>query len=84
VKPIILVASKLRRKDPPAVTGQSEPWLTVQQVADHLQVHRETVLRGVRMRKIPHIVLPGGGQDYRFMRPVIDEWGRQRALGKQK
>ena len=84
MKPIILVASKLRRKDPPVVTGQSEPWLTVQQIADHLQVHRETVLRWVRMRKIPHIVMPGGGQDYRFMRSVIDEWGRQRALGKQK
>jgi hypothetical protein len=44
VEPIRLVASKLRREDPPAVIGKPEHWLTSQQAADYLQIHKETLL----------------------------------------
>jgi len=84
MKPILLVASKLRREEPPAVTSQSDTWMTVRQCAAHLQVHPVTLRRWIRLKKIPHIVLPGGGSDYRFMKSVVDEWGRNRALGRQK
>jgi excisionase family DNA binding protein len=75
VKPIRLVASKLRRKDPPAVTSRSEYWMTPQQCADHLQIHKETLLRIVRMGKIPFVRLPGPGKIHRFQKSAIEEWG---------
>jgi excisionase family DNA binding protein len=89
MKPQILIISriacgqKVEYVGQPSFLAHPERWLTVQECADHLQVHRETVLRWVRMRKIPHIVLPGAGKDYRFQRDVINEWGRNRSLGKQ-
>lgn len=82
MKPIRLVASKLRRKDPPAGSDQSEQWMTVQQVADHLQVHPETILRIVRMGKIPVLRLPGPGKLYRFRRQAIERWAEARSLGR--
>jgi excisionase family DNA binding protein len=84
VKPIRLVVSKLRRKDPPAVTNHSEKWMTPQQCADHLQIHKETLLRIVRMGKIPFVRLPGPGKIYRFQKSAIEEWGRARTLGRAK
>ena len=46
-------------------------WMTVEQVAAHLQISKETIYRWLDREKIPaHRV----GKQWRFLAPEIDEW----------
>jgi excisionase family DNA binding protein len=62
----------------------AEKWMTVQECADHLKVHRETLLRTVRAGLIPVTRLLGAGRLYRFPRTAIDQWAKDRSLGKRQ
>jgi excisionase family DNA binding protein len=48
--------------------------MTADQVAEYLQIHRETVMRMVRARQIPFGRI---GKQYRFFRTEIDEFVRR-------
>jgi excisionase family DNA binding protein len=56
------------------VTG---PLLTAREVADHLGVSPETVLRWTRRGELPAIRLPGGV--IRYHEDVLDGWLAERA-----
>ncbi|MGO9606873.1 MAG: helix-turn-helix domain-containing protein [Candidatus Binataceae bacterium] len=45
--------------------------LTVTELADYLRVHRSTIYRLLRERKLPAFKM---GSDWRFNREQIDEW----------
>ena len=57
-------------------------YLTAEEAAAYIRVHVETLRKWVRLGVFPHVPLPGAGKDYRFSRELIDEWSRNRALGK--
>ena len=90
MKPQIILVSqiphalKIEYVGEPNFAGHQERWLTTQQAADYLQIHKVTLLRFVRMKKIPFVPLPGAGHDFRFMKAVLDQWGRNRSLGHKK
>jgi excisionase family DNA binding protein len=65
-----------------AVEPKGSAYLTADEAADYIKVHVETLRKWVRLGVFPHIPLPGVGKDYRFSRKLIDEWARNRALGK--
>jgi excisionase family DNA binding protein len=58
-------------------------YLTAEEAAAYIRVHVETLRKWVRLGVFPHVPLPGVGKDYRFSRKLIDEWARNRALGKE-
>ena len=45
--------------------------LTVDELAEYLKVHRSTIYRLVKARKLPGFRI---GKDYRFIREQIDGW----------
>lgn len=50
-----------------------EPWFSVEEVATHLRVSKETVYRWLEKGKIPaHRV----GKQWRFKASEVDEWVR--------
>lgn len=53
---------------------QAERWLTVEQIAAHLQVSKETIYRWLDRETIPaHRI----GRQWRFQAPEVDEWVRR-------
>jgi excisionase family DNA binding protein len=49
----------------------SEPWLSVEEVADHLKISKESVYRWLEKGKIPaHRV----GKQWRFKASEVDDW----------
>jgi len=51
-----------------------DPWLSVEQIAEHLGVSKETIYRWVDRKKIPsHRV----GKQWRFQASEVDEWVRR-------
>ena len=49
----------------------AERWLTVEQIAGHLQVSKETIYRWLDRGSIPaHRI----GRQWRFQAPEVDEW----------
>lgn len=51
--------------------NQVEPWLSVEEIADHLKISKETVYRWLEKGKIPaHRV----GKQWRFKLSEVDEW----------
>jgi excisionase family DNA binding protein len=74
------------RPIPDTPEPESEPekpaYLTADEAAAYIRVHVETLRKWVRLGVFPHIPLPGAAKDYRFSRELIDEWARNRALGK--
>lgn len=51
-----------------------EPWLSVEEIAQHLGISKETVYRWLEKKKIPaHRV----GKQWRFKPSEVDEWVRQ-------
>ena len=59
-------------------------YLTAEEAAAYIRVHVETLRKWVRLGVFPHVPLPGAGKDYRFSRELIDEWARNRVLGKAR
>ena len=51
-----------------------ERWVSVQDVADHLGVAKDTVYRWIEERGLP---AQRAGRLFRFMLSEIDEWVRQ-------
>jgi hypothetical protein len=55
-----------------------ESWLTVDELARHLEVQPAEVMALVERRAVPFFVISGGSradpQAYRFRREEIDEW----------
>lgn len=52
----------------------AERWLTVEQIAEHLQVSKETIYRWLDRKRIPaHRI----GRQWRFQATEVDEWVRQ-------
>lgn len=51
----------------------STQWLTVEQIADHLQVSKETIYRWLDKKLIPAHKI---GRQWRFQANEIDEWVR--------
>lgn len=53
--------------------AQSERWLSVEEIAAHLGVSRETIYRWLEKKKIPaHRV----GKLWKFQASEVDEWVR--------
>ena len=51
--------------------NQSERWLSVEEIADHLGVSKETIYRWVEKQKIPaHKV----GRQWKFKVSDVDKW----------
>jgi len=51
--------------------GQPQMWFTVEQIANHLQVSKETIYRWLEKGRIPaHRV----GKQWRFLTNEVDEW----------
>lgn len=49
-------------------------WLTVEQIADHLQISKETIYRWLDRETIPaHRI----GRQWRFQLSEVDEWVRR-------
>lgn len=67
-----------------AVKPEGSEYLTAEEAAEYIKVHVETLRKWVRLGVFPHIPLPGVGKDYRFSKTLIDEWARNRALGRPK
>lgn len=55
--------------------------MTVQEVAEYLQLNRQTVYRKVRAGQIPAVKI---GKVLRFKRDVIDGWLRENSLPSDK
>ena len=52
---------------------QPEPWVSLKEIAEHLQVSQDTVRRYIKNRGMPaHQV----GRPYKFKISEIDEWVR--------
>ena len=86
--PIILIVSQIKCSAKyefvgwPVGPAPTDGWMTPQEAADYLRVHRETLLRIVRMGKIPYLRLPGPGKIYRFRREALERWAEARTLGR--
>ena len=63
---------------------QQREWLTVEQVADLLQVAQETVRRWIRGGELPVLDLGGPKTGYRIRRAELDRFiaGRYGPVGK--
>jgi excisionase family DNA binding protein len=53
--------------------------MTVKQVADYLQMESHTVYKMARVGEIPSFKVSGR---WRFKRDLIDEWFREKSLGR--
>lgn len=52
----------------------NDPWLSVEHIAEHLGVSKETIYRWLERKKIPaHRV----GKQWRFQTSEVDEWVRR-------
>jgi excisionase family DNA binding protein len=83
----VLPASAVQQEqDPPlaAFKPEGSEYLNAEEAADYIKVHVETLRKWVRLGVFLHVPLPGAGKDYRFSKALIDEWARDRALGKPK
>jgi excisionase family DNA binding protein len=83
----VLPASAVQQEqDPPlaVVKLEGSEYLTAKEAAAYIKVHVETLREWFRLGVFPHVPLPGAGKDYRFSKTLIDEWARNRALGKPK
>jgi len=58
---------------------EAEKWMTVEELAEYLQVHPRTVYRLIR-KGLPHTRV---GRPYRFKRSLIDEWLKRQGLNQQ-
>jgi excisionase family DNA binding protein len=56
---------------PPVTQSPSKKVLTVEDVADYMQVHKSTIYRLLRQHRIPAFKV---GTDWRFNIESIDEW----------
>ncbi|MBI2059866.1 MAG: helix-turn-helix domain-containing protein [Nitrospirae bacterium] len=65
------------RRDPPAPLRAEI--MTVKQVADYLQMESHTVYKMARLGEIPSFKVSGR---WRFKRDLIDEWFREKSLGR--
>jgi excisionase family DNA binding protein len=63
-------------------TPAEDAYMTAQECANYLKVHKETLLRMVRSKDIPFTRLPGPGKIYRFRREAIDRWAEARTIGR--
>jgi excisionase family DNA binding protein len=58
---------------------QSEPWVSLEEIAQHLAVSQDTVHRWIRRRGLPaHQV----GRIWRFKVSQVDEWVQAGSAGK--
>jgi len=58
-----------------------EPWLSVEEIADHLKISKETVYRWLEKGKIPaHRV----GKQWRFKPSEVDEWVRSGSASEER
>ena len=78
-RPVVEIEYKL----PEAEKPPSE-FMTAQEVSDLVGVHVKTIRRWTRLGLFPHVVLPGKGHDYRYLRTSVTEWARKRELGNPK
>ena len=46
-------------------------WLTIEELAEHLKVSKETIYKMAKAKKIPSSKI---GNQWRFNRDVIDQW----------
>jgi excisionase family DNA binding protein len=78
--------TKPREPEKRVLTSAPEPddYLTAEEAARYVGVHVKTLLKWVRLGVFPRIPLPGKGKDYRFSKALIDEWARNRTLGRAK
>jgi excisionase family DNA binding protein len=53
------------------MTAENEHWSTIDEVAEHLKVTKETIRAWIRENKIPNYKV---GKQYRFKLSEIDEW----------
>ncbi|OGT38288.1 MAG: excisionase [Gammaproteobacteria bacterium RIFCSPHIGHO2_12_FULL_38_14] len=61
--------------------NQVEPWLSVEEIADHLKISKETVYRWLEKGKIPaHRV----GKQWRFKPSEVDEWVRSGSASEER
>lgn len=59
----------------------TEPWLSVEEIAQHLGISKETVYRWLEKKKIPaHRV----GKQWRFKPSEVDKWVRQGDATQEK
>jgi excisionase family DNA binding protein len=70
----------------PQANGRStavttEPWATLQEVADHLKVSEDTVHRWIATRAMPSHRI---GRVWRFKRSDVDEWVRSGSASDSK
>ena len=49
----------------------NQAWLTVEQIAAHLQVSKESIYRWLEKGKIPAYRV---GKQWRFLKTEVDEW----------
>jgi excisionase family DNA binding protein len=60
--------------------GEEERWCSVEQIAEHLGISKETVYRWLEKKKIPaHRV----GKLWKFKVSEVDEWVRDGNAGEQ-
>ena len=60
------------------MSGNPEPWVTLEAIAKHLEVSTDTVHRWIRAKRIPvHKV----GRQWRFQVSEVDEWIRAGKAG---
>ena len=53
------------------MSPENENWSTIDEVAEHLRVTKDTIRAWIREGKIPNYKV---GKQYRFMLSEIDEW----------
>lgn len=60
---------------------KEEKWLSLEEIAEYLQVRRESLYRWMVSKKMPgHKV----GRHWRFKRSEIDKWVRSGGAGENK
>ena len=64
------------------MTDTNTTWLTVQQVAEELQVDEETVRRWIKRAELPALELGSRKMGYRIKRADLDEFVEERYRGK--
>ncbi len=58
---------------------QSEPWVSLEEISQHLGVSQDTVHRWIRNRKMPAHQI---GRLWKFKVSEVDEWVRQGRAGE--
>ena len=58
-----------------------EPWFSVEEIAEHLKISKETVYRWLEKGKIPaHRV----GKQWRFKPSEVDEWVKSGSASEER